>query len=103
MDHRVSMAHLPVRKHPRLPLPVYRQEYVFFVTIGTHERRPWFKLYPGLTTQAGEALQAVVKERDGLLFAWSFMPDHVHLLVQEEDLIALVRLFKGRLTPVART
>ena len=30
------------------------------------------------------------------------MPDHVHLLVQDPDVVDLVRLFKGRSTPSAR-
>jgi REP element-mobilizing transposase RayT len=30
------------------------------------------------------------------------MPDHVHLLLQDKDIIEFVRLFKGRLTPAAR-
>lgn len=96
------MAHLPQRKHPRLPLPVYRQGHVFFVTLCTHDRRPWFKAYPGLVTEAEATLQAALRDREGLLFAWCFMPDHVHVLVQDEDLIEWVRLFKGRLTPAAR-
>ena len=30
------------------------------------------------------------------------MPDHCHLLIQDYDIIEFVRLFKGRLTPMAR-
>lgn len=102
MNRPLSTAHLPTRKHPRLPLPIYRQGHLFFLTIGTHDRIPWFKTCPGLTTQAQETLQALIQAREGMLFAWSFMPDHVHILLQDEDLLELVRLFKGRLTPIAR-
>ena len=31
------------------------------------------------------------------------MHDHVHLLVEDEDIISFVRIFKGRLTPIARS
>jgi len=34
--------------------------------------------------------------------AWVVMPDHVHLLVQDPDLVEFVRLLKGRMTPPAR-
>ena len=30
------------------------------------------------------------------------MPDHVHVLVEDDDLLGFVRLFKGRITPIAR-
>ena len=30
------------------------------------------------------------------------MPDHVHLLVRDDDTVEFVRRFKGRMTPLAR-
>jgi REP element-mobilizing transposase RayT len=30
------------------------------------------------------------------------MPDHVHLLLQDQNVVDFVRLFKGRMTPKAR-
>jgi REP element-mobilizing transposase RayT len=29
------------------------------------------------------------------------MPDHIHLLLQDKDIVDFVRLFKGRMTPKA--
>jgi len=31
------------------------------------------------------------------------MPDHVHLLLQDQEVVGLIRLFKGRMTPRARS
>ena len=31
------------------------------------------------------------------------MPDHIHLLIQGKNIINFIRLFKGRLTPIARS
>ena len=93
---------LPQRKHPRLPQEIYREGLVFFTTLGTHERYRWFALYPELTRQAVATLQAIGHDRGAVIYAWSFLPDHVHLLVQEDDLLQFGRTFKGRLTPLAR-
>lgn len=30
------------------------------------------------------------------------MPDHVHMLVRDDDTVEFVRRFKGRMTPIAR-
>ncbi len=94
---------LPERKHPRLPQEIYREGHVFFTTLCTHERYRWFALYPQLTQQAVASLQAIGQERGAVIYAWSFLPDHVHLLVQDDDLLQFVRTFKGRLTPLGRT
>jgi len=47
-------------------------------------------------------LRDTSRERGTDLYAWCIMPEHLHLLVQDADLIAFVRLVKGRATPVAR-
>jgi len=39
------------RKHPRLPLEIYREGHVFFLTLCTHKRYRWFKRHPELTRQ----------------------------------------------------
>ena len=36
------------------------------------------------------------------MYSWCLMPDHVHILVQDDDLIGMVRNFKGRMTPKSR-
>ena len=92
----------PVRRRIRLPRAVYREGHVFFVTIGTHERHPWFRLHPDLSELLVEVLNHTADERNAQLVAWCIMPDHVHLLVQDLDLVEFVRLLKGRMTPPAR-
>lgn len=92
----------PQRKHPRLPLEIYKEGHVFFTTLCTEDRHRWFELHPELTRQAVTLLKEIGKERGTLIYVWCFMPDHVHLLVQDDALPQLVRAFKGRLTPLAR-
>lgn len=75
---------------------------MFFITIGTHERHQWFQLYPDLADAFIGILKSLAKERDATLFAWSVMPDHIHLLVQDQDVVEFVRRLKGRMTPQGR-
>ena len=49
-----------------------------------------------------ELLLNFAKRRETVLYAWCIMPDHIHLLLQDKDVVELVRLLKGRLTPEAR-
>ena len=81
---------------------MYREGHVFFVTISTFKRHPWFRVYPGLSEAFVEILRQTVDERGTQLFAWCLMPEHVHLLAQDPDLVEMVRLLKGRMTPAAR-
>ena len=92
----------PVRRRIRLARTVYRESHVFFVTIGTHQRHPWFRLHPGLCESLIEILNNTAGERQTQFFAWCIMPDHVHILVQDPDIVELARLLKGRMTPPAR-
>ena len=95
------MHSLPARKRIRLAPSAYRQGDVFSVTISTFERYPWFGGHPELAGKAVMLLTDLVEDRGTELYAWCIMPDHVHLLVCDIDLVQLVRLFKGRLTPSA--
>ena len=101
------MKQFPVRKHPRLPRPVYREGHIFFLTCSTYRRHPWFERIVGTWVYPRPAADELppyrmADERGTEIFAWCFMPDHCHLLVQDEDMLEFVRLFKGRLTPIAR-
>lgn len=49
-----------------------------------------------------ELLLDFAKTRQTVLYAWCIMPEHIHMLLQDKDVVALVRLLKGRLTPEAR-
>jgi len=90
------------RKQIRLPLDVYQKERVYYLTICTHQRQPWFAGSNGLARSFAHHLVALAHERKAELFAWCVMPDHGHLLIQGSDLIALVRLLKGRVAQDAR-
>ena len=75
---------------------------MFSVTIGCFDRYRWFAKYPQLAQAFVEELKRTAGTRCSEVFAWCVMPDHVHLLVRDDDVVELVRLLKGRLTPVAR-
>ena len=81
---------------------VYQRSYAFSITIATYQRYPWFGLYPELAGAAMRLVPEIVKTRQTVLFSWCIMPDHLHLLLKDKDIVDFVRLFKGRLTPSAR-
>jgi putative transposase len=92
----------PERKTIRLPKDVYSGNNVFSVVMATADRYPWFGLYRKLADAAVQLLIDLALERDATLYAWCIMPDHVHLLLQDNDLVGFVRLFKGMLTTKSR-
>jgi REP element-mobilizing transposase RayT len=92
----------PVRRKIRLPRIEYRQGLTFFITIGTHQRYAWFREHPVLCEQSIELLKNLSQARGSILYAWCVLPDHIHVLLEDDDLIAFIRLFKGRMTPLAR-
>ena len=95
------MKFVPV-KRIRLPLNVYRRERIVFITISTNNRQKWFLELPLLAKEAVDVLIETSRERHSSLYAWCIMPDHVHLLVGDEDIISFVRAFKGRMAPKVR-
>ena len=95
------MKFVPV-KRIRLPLTVYQQERIVFVTISTHHRQKWFLSFPSLAQDASNVLVKTAQERSCSIYAWCIMPDHVHLLVGDDNIVSFVRTFKGRLVPSAR-
>jgi len=92
----------PIRRRIRLPRVNYCEEHVFFITISTYERHPWFGLHPDLSKMCIKVLRNIAHGRNTQLFAWCIMPEHVHLLAQDTNIIQMVRLIKGRMTPYAR-
>ena len=92
----------PQRKAVRLPGVIYKQGHAYSVTVCTRERHPWFALSPALAEECATQLETLAKERGSDIFAWCLMPDHLHLLVQDVDLVAFMRIFKGRLAKQAR-
>ena len=91
------------RKTIRLARAVYREGYAFLITIATEDRHPWFGLHPKLTHRATKILIELARARETSLYAWSFMPDHVHLLIQDDDVVEFARLVKGTVVPEARS
>ena len=92
---------LPARKRIRLPGQVYRSNHPFLLTMATHRRYPWFRLHPQLADSAVESLSTLSVHRESSLYAWCIMPDHVHLLLQDKDVVEFVRFFKGKMTAMA--
>ena len=90
------------RKKIRLPLVEYDWTNIFSITVSTQDRYEWFAYHPRLADEIVSVVLHASRERGSGLFAWCVMPDHVHLLLRDADVVAFVRLFKGRCTPVAR-
>jgi REP element-mobilizing transposase RayT len=90
------------RKKIRLPAAVYDKGHAFFITITTHKKYPWFSQYPELCQVLVQFIKDLSTSHRLNVFAWCIMPDHIHLLIQGVNIIKFVRLFKGKLTPIAR-
>jgi len=97
------MENFPVRKKIRLPLPVYSQGHTFFITVTTHLKYPWFSFYPQLCETALRIMRDLAPVRGTIIYAWCMMPDHVHILLHDKGVVDFIRLFKGKMTPKART
>ncbi len=97
------MSRFPVRKKIRLPGSVYDQGRAFFITINTHRKYPWFSQYSHLCQVSVQFIKELSSFHKIKIFAWCIMPDHIHLLIQGKNIINFIRLFKGRLTPIARS
>jgi len=87
---------LPVRKRNRLPLDNYQGAKAYSVTITTCRRAPWFR-----DVAVGEhcvnALKKAAGQESFRVYAYCFMPDHLHLLVgtsADADLVGFVKRFK---------
>ena len=97
-----SMERFPVRKKIRLPLLVYSLGHPFFITATRHRKHPWFALHPRLCKAAIQILRHLASVRETSIYAWCIMPDHAHLLLQDDEVVEFIRMFKGRMTPAAR-
>ena len=93
------MNKFPIRKRIRLPHTAYSQEHAFFITIGTHNKSPWFRSYPSLCDAATQYMQTLAFTYGIKIYAWCIMPDHIHLLLQGKMIIEFIRRFKGKMTP----
>ena len=78
----------------------YRSCHVYHLTWGTVERKP-ILTDSNLTMRLIELLKHTVSKAGICLYAFCFMPDHVHLLVCPEkglDITRFVQGYKGRST-----
>ena len=92
----------PTRRKIRLPLPVYCEGHAFLVTIGAAKRFPWFRVHPTAADLVVTVLSETARSRASALYAWCVMPDHVHLLLEDGDIVEFIRLFKGRAASAVR-
>ena len=86
------------RRSLRLRSFDYRSPHTYHLTWGTAGRRPVLT-DPDLVERLIGILEAEAKEM--LLYAYCFMPDHVHLLLSPEegkDPIRFVQAYKGKTT-----
>jgi putative transposase len=96
------MQNIPTRKRIRLSNSAYQQGHAFSITIATDGRYPWFRLHRRLSAKLVELLLDCAKTRKTVLYAWCIVPDHIHMLLEDKDVVGFVRLLKGRLMPEAR-
>jgi len=97
-----TMERLPSRKKIRLSPSAYQKGHAFFITIATYDKHPWFLLYPDLCTSAIEVMRRLAPAQETTLYAWCFMPDHLHVLLTGSDVVEFIRRFKGTMTRKAR-
>jgi len=101
----MAVVEYPSRKHNRLPLENYAGKRFSFVTICTDGRKAVFRA-PALVQALRDVLVQSCVEENFILYAYCFMPDHVHLEVLGSQDAAnpqsLIRKFKGRGATEAR-
>ncbi len=89
----------PFRRRPnRLALSTYAGPVVVLLTLATADRRRHFAA-PRWAILGLRVLERVAERRRALVFAYCFMPDHVHLVVQvagEGSVVDFVKEFKQR-------
>jgi len=85
----------PNREHvkpKRLKDFSYRGRYRYFITIRSHDFN-CLLIHEGVVNKALEILQSVAEQKRFSIWAYCFMPDHVHLLVEGQDSNADMRRF----------
>lgn len=89
----------PFRRKPnRLPLSTYAGPHAVSLTLATASRQPFFEA-ACWTSACTRTLTQVAQRRGALVFAYCFMPDHAHLVVQiagDGSVVDLVKEFKQR-------
>ena len=77
----------------------YRGSYRYFVTICCHDRNDYF-IDADLVVKILEVLRATAEQEGFYVWAYCFMPDHLHLLIEgkreDADMKGFVSLFKQK-------
>ena len=85
---------LPSRKRNRLPLDNYQGAKAYSVTVTTYRRTPWFRDVAVAEYCVG-ALKEAAGQESFRVYAYCFMPDHLHLLVASDADANLIGFVKG--------
>lgn len=89
----------PFPKRPRLQSFNYQGCYRYFITINTFKREEYF-ISSNIFNLAFSILQAASRDYDFTVWAYCFMPDHIHLLVEgnkdNSDLQKYIKIFKQK-------
>lgn len=88
------------RRSLRLPGFDYRLPHAYHIVWGTFQREPLLAR-SDLTRALINLLPLAPEGSDVVLYAYCFMPDHVHLLLrpkQGKDVTSFVQAYKGRTT-----
>jgi REP element-mobilizing transposase RayT len=86
------------RKPNRLPLSTYAEPLAVSLTLAANGRRPVFEA-ARWTSACIRTLTQVAERRGALIFAYCFMPDHAHFVVQiagDGSVVDFVKEFKQR-------
>lgn len=93
------------RKANRLPTPSYRGHRICFLTLCAHQRKPVFR-NASLAKALTNLLEETCRANGFGVYAYCFMPDHLHLILVGEkscaELSRAVRTFKGTAAAAAR-
>ena len=87
---------LPTRKRNRLPLDNYQGAKAYSVAITTYRRTPWFREV-AVAEHCISALKEAAGQESFRVYAYCFMPDHLHLLLgadPDANLVGFVKRFK---------
>ena len=80
----------------------YRTPHAYHLTWGTARRKPLL-IDPGLVIPLIEQLERKAKNGEMILYAYCFMPDHVHLLLSPEggqDVESSIQSYKSKTTRI---
>jgi len=80
------------KKPSRLKGFSYQGYHRYFITIRSYKFRHYFT-HGDVVTKIVEILRGVAKQRDFGIWAYCFMPDHLHLLIEGRDAHADMRRF----------